>query len=575
MSASRRVSGRCRLVRTLLHRLMPCLVVLATGAAAATPQESAVAAPLTESDVPPIASSILAELEPTVSQQLVAARDAVLATLERDDEQEAHDSYGRLCLLYLRFDLLDLAEPCLARMRGLAPEQMRWPYYELLLHTRRGEGARARHDAELALALSPNDVPTLVRYGDLWLEASDVERARSAYDRALEIQPDNAGARFGRGLIAAAEGLTEEAIDHFEAALVGQPSGSLVHYQLGLALRDAGELDRARDELARGHQQPVVFPDPLLDELSRLGESGEEVLAAGVRALDAGRVDEAIAAFRRVLASRPDDAEAHYDLGLALVRTNAMAEAEAHFRRAIELKPDYGAAHYNLAILLGRSDRRAEAREHLGRAAAIEPGNLPWRVLWARALADGGELARATDEMEKVVALDPALPDARAALGSLLAAQGAYEQAARHFTRLTELRPEDPQGWYGSAMSNLRRGAYTEAARVLEGAVERFPGELVFRHLLARLLATCPDDGVRDGARAVALARELVERERSVDHAETLAMALAEVGRFDEAVEWQRRVIDQERSARGQVSPERQAHLESFAAHRPVRATWN
>jgi hypothetical protein len=65
------------------------------------------------------------------------------------------------------------------------------------------------------------------------------------------------------------------------------------------------------------------------------------------------------------------------------------------------------------------------------------------------------------------------------------------------------------------------------------------PEQPMFSHALARLLAAAPDDRVRDGHRALALVDQLIKGEQSIELAETTAMALAEVGRYREAVEVQ------------------------------------
>ena len=60
----------------------------------------------------------------------------------------------------------------------------------------------------------------------------------------------------------------------------------------------------------------------------------------GVVLWDHGRLDEAIAAYNRAIALRPDLAEAHNNLGIALKDEGRLDEALACFRRAVELKPD-------------------------------------------------------------------------------------------------------------------------------------------------------------------------------------------------------------------------------------------
>ncbi len=62
---------------------------------------------------------------------------------------------------------------------------------------------------------------------------------------------------------------------------------------------------------------------------------------------------------------------------------------------------------------------------------------------------------------------------------------------------------------------------------------------------------------MRDGGRAVELAQSVVDEHPALNHLETLAMALAEAGRFDDAVTWQQRALEAERQAAGGNSPQR------------------
>ncbi|MEO1366836.1 MAG: hypothetical protein AAFX50_06635, partial [Acidobacteriota bacterium] len=86
-----------------------------------------------------------------------------------------------------------------------------------------------------------------------------------------------------------------------------------------------------------------------------------------------------------------------------------------------------------------------------------------------------------------------------------------------------------------------------EARDVLDTVTARLP-DLTLRHLYARLLAGSPDPSVRRGEPAVALALAVFEEKRSPEHAETLAMAYAAAGRFDEALTLQGRLLEQARA---------------------------
>jgi hypothetical protein len=82
--------------------------------------------------------------------------------------------------------------------------------------------------------------------------------------------------------------------------------------------------------------------------------------------------------------------------------------------------------------------------------------------------------------------------------------------------------------------------------------VRRHPHRLTSATTLARLLAVTPDAALRNGQRALDLAMTVYERAAEPAHAETVAMALAELGRCAEALTWLRRgMADAERVGDG------------------------
>src|SRR5262245_23858224 len=155
---------------------------------------------------------------------------------------------------------------------------------------------------------------------------------------------------------------------------------------------------------------------------------------------------------------------------------------------------------------------------------------------------------------------------------------GRYPDAAAAFARALEAAPESAAAHLGMGMSEAQLGDATRSAmhlrRALGGGAEvdegvvlhvtvmladrarfseaialaddahrRFPERVRTSTTLVRLLAAVPDRSLRDGARASALAMEIYERDPSPAHAETVALALAELGRCDEAATWIARAI--------------------------------
>ena len=108
-----------------------------------------------------------------------------------------------------------------------------------------------------------------------------------------------------------------------------------------------------------------------------------------------GRLDEAIACYRRAIDADPDLPDAHSNLGVALRATGRVDEAVACYRTAIALRPDYPEAHNNLGIALQQQGLLDEAVACFREAVALKPdypdghGNLGMALLLRGELPEG------------------------------------------------------------------------------------------------------------------------------------------------------------------------------------------
>jgi hypothetical protein len=104
----------------------------------------------------------------------------------------------------------------------------------------------------------------------------------------------------------------------------------------------------------------------------------------------------------------------------------------------------------------------------------------------------------------------------------------------------------------------------------LKAAYQAAPDHPLVCNNLSWFLATCPDGRLRDGQRAVALARQACQTTEWRDRfcLDTLAAACAENGDFEEAVHWQGQSLD---LAPEEEKQDRRARLESYEARRPYR----
>jgi Flp pilus assembly protein TadD len=149
-----------------------------------------------------------------------------------------------------------------------------------------------------------------------------------------------------------------------------------------------------------------------------------EQFAAALAHQQAGRVEAAIAAYRRLLALRPDLPEAQFNLGVALARLGRFEEAAGQFRRAIALRPDYMAAHNNLGTALRELGRPEEAEAAFRAVVRLAPALPQAHFNLGNAMKALGRADAAETCYRSALALKPDYHDATFNLATLLLAQG-------------------------------------------------------------------------------------------------------------------------------------------------------
>jgi tetratricopeptide (TPR) repeat protein len=112
---------------------------------------------------------------------------------------------------------------------------------------------------------------------------------------------------------------------------------------------------------------------------------------------------EAIPHYSRAIAINPDYAEAHNNLGDALVKCGRPEEALTHFERSVAIRPNLAGAHNNLGIALDALNRELEAVAHFTKALGIRPDYAEAHAILGLVLASLGRIEEATQAFEKAI----------------------------------------------------------------------------------------------------------------------------------------------------------------------------
>ena len=165
----------------------------------------------------------------------------------------------------------------------------------------------------------------------------------------------------------------------------------------------------------------------------------------------AGRVNEAVACYRQVLALKPDLAGAHSNLGTALCELGMLEEAESSYRKALVFQPEQAEAHNNLGTLLFEREKPDEAVSCYRKALALKPDYAEAHNNLGAALFRLGALKDAEKCTRQALAVAPDYAQALSNLGAILGAQGRFEEAGAFYRRLTAISPQDTEGLNGLA----------------------------------------------------------------------------------------------------------------------------
>ena len=470
---------------------------------------------LTSPEVPPVRTPDLSGLETAVAAQ-ISEMQKLLATQSADPKAEplkVAGAYGDLGQVYLAYGFNDAAADCFRNAAMLDGKEARWSYLLGAAHQAAGRLDDAAAAFARALELAPAAAAGYVHLGEIRLLQGRPEEAEAVLKKALATPAVSAAAHSLLGQAALARRDFSVAAEHLEAALAAVPAANRLHYPLALAYRGLGERAKAEEHLKQAGQVGLKPPDPWLDAVTDLRAGERIALMRGRVAAQAGRYADAAQEFRKALAARPESVEARVNLGSVLALSGDRADAAEQFREALRRDPANATAHFNLASLLADGPSPEEALTHAEAAVAARPEDAEARRLRARLLRDSGRLAEALPE----------------------------------YARAVELAPADETARLGEAETLVRLGRYAEARRKLEDALRQMPASGLLSHALARLLAACPDRSVRDGARALELARAVWNARPATAHAETVALALAELDRCTDAAAWQRTAIEQAR----------------------------
>jgi tetratricopeptide (TPR) repeat protein len=312
--------------------------------------------------------------------------------------------------------------------------------------------------------------------------------------------------------------------------------------QLGHAARQAAVEDRVK-KLQRAALAPAVLKEAIKTYERSLANRPDDWylhdhFAYLAKACSAP--DVAAAHWQFVLRDFPWLTDRREQLAEALLDAGQIDDAAAEFRSVMAEQPDNAAAHNGLGMVLLRKGNVDQSIEQLRQTLKIDADNYAARVNLGMALSEQGKLDDAVAEFQSAVKTDPDRVEARINLATIRGNQGKVKEAVTQLREIVRLQPDNID-WLSQ---------------------------------LAFILATCPDDSIRNGTEAVKLAEKAVSLSQGQDPAslDSLAAAFAELRDFEQAVQFSEQAMSlayrQNKMALVQTFKSR---IDLYKAHSPLR----
>ena len=224
----------------------------------------------------------------------------------------------------------------------------------------------------------------------------------------------------------------------------------------------------------------------------------------------------------------------------AWIQTSYWRDSETLFTHALAVTSNNDVAENNLGIVFLRKGNLDEAISLLQAAVDLRPENSPAHENLAKALLQKGQVANALVHYRKLLELQPDNIEVHNIVGTVLIQQGRIREGVEEWQKVLAIQPDN-----GNAMSNL-----------------------------AWVLATSPDESLRDGAKAVQLAEQAlhISGGRIPIIFRTLAAAYAESGRFSEAIQTAQQGIElADSQGNSGLATELQGNIALYQERRPLR----
>ncbi len=333
----------------------------------------------------------------------------------------------------------------------VAPDNLRAHYLVALCAHLLTQEETLEQTCSHALKLNPRDPYTIACEAVRYLYLSNFSRAKSLFEKALQMLPRNLDLKIGLGILYEYSGDKEHGIDIFGQALELDPENVRVHVALGAFCAMSGDFDAALAEyrIAKGFEPSLESPHQRL---------GQDYYYEGM-------VEQAASEFGRAIHEEPKEPAGYFyllDCLRRLGRTDSALDVYEEIRKEFGGNPGLTSGLYEQFSMCSEA---IGALEQLSESKPSDPSVL---LRLSMAYRDADRLSDAIDMAEKLTRLAPDDYRCPALLGELYFRHEDYRLAVAFCRRAVKLNPNAQSAYTTLADALLFLGRQEESYQAIQ-----------------------------------------------------------------------------------------------------------
>lgn len=404
--------------------------------------------------------------------------------------------------------------------------------------------AEALVEIDVALGVNPSNASWHAQRGFILEELDRPEDASRAYERSLELEPEDRGVAVALGNVLIQLGRHARAVEVFEELARSYPDFEPAYCSLIGAYTELGLHDKAEEMFYLAQELDERCPHCFFQIAASLFARGltERAIYCWERVLDLepayvgvcrrigrayrsqGKLEIAREYFVREVREDPGNTDLLYELADLTLEAGDVASAAGKLAQIIELDADHAGARFALGKIwlakgqpaqawecfnaidhsidddpeLDKLDLKAgealyqlrrfdEARERLVQAAARDTANPDIRMQIGNCLLATNKPSDAADWYRRVLALDARQPYAQHNLAVCLFQMEDYEGGVVHCLHALRSKPDYVLAMHNAAIAYVQLARWSEARSMLKKALRHDPGSQTLEQLSRRL----------------------------------------------------------------------------------------